>query len=91
MQVLKERLAENLVRVAFSVRGLLNAILIGSIKCYKLFISPAMPHSCRYYPSCSQYTIEAIEKYGPLKGGAFGAARILRCNQFFPGGPDTLE
>ncbi len=91
MQVLKMSLAEGFVRVASFVRGLLKTILIGSIKHYKLFISPAMPYSCRYYPSCSQYAIEAIEKYGPLKGGAFGVARILRCNQFFPGGPDPLE
>jgi len=46
--------------------------------------------TCRYYPSCSYYTEEAIEKYGIIKGGYFGIKRILRCNQWFPGGYDPV-
>jgi putative membrane protein insertion efficiency factor len=49
-----------------------------------------MPPSCRYTPSCSHYTLQAIEKYGFLKGSWMGAKRILRCNPFFPGGHDPV-
>ncbi len=45
---------------------------------------------CRFYPTCSQYTYEAIEKYGVIKGGAMGAWRIMRCNPFNPGGFDPV-
>jgi len=48
------------------------------------------PPSCRYTPTCSQYTLEAVEKYGPIKGLFLGFKRILRCNPFFPGGEDPV-
>jgi len=66
----------------------LSYILIGSVKFYKFFISPIIPNSCRYTPTCSSYAIEAIQKHGPLKGGWLALKRILRCNPFFHGGID---
>jgi len=60
------------------------------IKFYQKFISPMFPPSCRFTPTCSQYTFEAVEKYGPIKGLFLGIKRILRCNPFFPGGEDPV-
>lgn len=60
------------------------------IKFYQKFISPLFPPSCRYTPTCSQYTFEAVQKYGVLKGLFLGIKRILRCNPFFPGGEDPV-
>jgi putative membrane protein insertion efficiency factor len=61
------------------------------IKGYQKIISPVLPPSCRFYPSCSQYGIEAITKYGVFKGGAMTAWRILRCNPFSKGGYDPVR
>ncbi|RMD47667.1 MAG: membrane protein insertion efficiency factor YidD [Aquificota bacterium] len=66
----------------------MKKVLISLIKLYQKFISPAFPSSCRYYPSCSNYSIEAIEKYGILKGSLKSIWRILRCNPFSKGGID---
>ena len=65
-------------------------ILIYSIKGYHNCISPYLKTSCRFYPTCSQYAVEAIEKYGVLKGGLLTAWRILRCNPFAKGGYDPV-
>lgn len=66
-------------------------ILIGMIKFYKKFISPMKrTPSCRYIPSCSQYALEALQKYGPLKGSYLAVRRILRCNHFYEGGYDPV-
>jgi hypothetical protein len=66
-------------------------ILIGIIKFYKKFISPMKrTPSCRYIPSCSQYALEALQKYGPLKGSYLAVRRILRCNHFHEGGYDPV-
>ncbi|MEO0145126.1 MAG: membrane protein insertion efficiency factor YidD [candidate division WOR-3 bacterium] len=63
-------------------------LFISLIKGYQLFISPILPSSCRFYPTCSNYMILAIEKYGVLKGFIKGIFRILRCNPFSKGGID---
>ncbi len=60
------------------------------ISFYQRRISPLFPPRCRYYPTCSQYAYEAVERYGFLIGGALGAVRILRCNPLFPGGVDPV-
>jgi putative membrane protein insertion efficiency factor len=60
------------------------------IRFYKKAISPFLPSSCRFYPTCSEYTYQAIEKYGLLRGGWLGARRIARCNPFNPGGVDPV-
>ncbi len=60
------------------------------IRFYQRRISPMLPPSCRYYPSCSQYTYEAIQIYGFWRGSWLGAKRIARCNPFTPGGYDPV-
>jgi len=57
---------------------------------YKRWISPAFPPSCRYLPTCSEYAMEAIERYGALRGGAMAAWRVLRCHPFAKGGYDPV-
>lgn len=69
---------------------MLKKIAILLIKFYKTFISPVLPHSCRFYPTCSNYTLIAIERYGIFRGGILGAKRILRCHPFNPGGYDPV-
>jgi putative membrane protein insertion efficiency factor len=66
-------------------------IFVFLITSYKKYLSPLFPPSCRFYPTCSEYAIQAIEKYGILKGGAKAVWRILRCNPFNKGGLDPLE
>jgi putative membrane protein insertion efficiency factor len=68
------------------VRWIFNFI----VRAYQTVISPLMPPACRYYPSCSNYAIEAIEKYGAWRGGRMAASRILRCHPFRPGGFDPV-
>jgi putative membrane protein insertion efficiency factor len=65
-------------------------IVMGLIRFYQRFISPALPPSCRYYPTCSEYTYQAVERYGVLKGSWLGAKRLLRCHPFHPGGYDPV-
>jgi putative membrane protein insertion efficiency factor len=72
------------------VNRVFSAVLRGGIQCYRVVLSPLKPRSCRYYPTCSAYALEAIEKYGAAKGGALAVKRILRCNPFYPGGFDPV-
>lgn len=65
-------------------------VAIGIIHCYQRFISPLLPAACIYIPTCSQYAIEAIEKYGAVKGCWLGVRRILRCHPFHAGGYDPV-
>lgn len=68
----------------------MKMIALAMIRFYRKFISPALPPSCRFTPSCSLYTYEAIEKYGFLQGGWMGFRRILRCHPWNPGGYDPV-
>lgn len=68
----------------------MKKILIFTINIYRKYISPMKPPSCRFYPTCSQYAIQAIEKYGAIKGSFMAFKRILRCHPFHPGGYDPL-
>jgi len=58
------------------------------LKAYKKYLSPLLPNSCRFYPTCSAYAADAINKYGVLKGSIKSIYRILRCNPFNKGGYD---
>jgi putative membrane protein insertion efficiency factor len=66
-------------------------IIILFIRFYKRFISPILPNSCRFYPTCSQYAIDAVEKHGVAKGVIMASYRILRCNPFNRGGYDPVK
>lgn len=66
-----------------------TAILI--IRTYQKLISPLLPHSCRYYPSCSEYAAQSIEKRGILRGLFYSIRRVLSCNRFAKGGYDPVD
>ncbi len=66
-------------------------LLIFIIRIYKKILSPILPKSCRFYPSCSSYAIDAISKYGAFRGSMKAVYRILRCNPFNKGGYDPVR
>ena len=72
------------------MKAFLVSVLVLLVRGYQLFISPLLGPRCRFYPTCSQYAKEAIEKYGALKGGRLAVWRILRCNPFTRGGYDPV-
>jgi putative membrane protein insertion efficiency factor len=72
------------------VKRLLTALLIAPIRAYQRWISPAIGPRCRYYPTCSNYAIEAIRELGPVRGTILAGWRLLRCNPFSHGGFDEL-
>ena len=65
-------------------------LLLVLIRCYKYAISPLLGQNCRFFPSCSDYSVQAIEKYGALKGSGLALKRILRCHPWNPGGFDPV-
>lgn len=65
-------------------------LFLAVIRLYQIAISPGLPSSCRFAPSCSRYTLEAIQRYGALKGGWLGARRLARCHPWHPGGFDPV-
>ena len=71
-------------------KPILSKITIFLIRSYKQIISPLFPRACRYEPSCSEYSIEAIEKKGLIKGALLSIKRVLCCNPFTKGGYDPL-
>ncbi|ANJ69504.1 MULTISPECIES: membrane protein insertion efficiency factor YidD [Latilactobacillus] len=68
----------------------MRKILIGLVRFYQKGISPLLPPSCRYYPTCSSYMIQAIQKHGAILGLIMGIGRILRCHPFVRGGYDPV-
>ena len=66
-------------------------LAVAAIKSYQRVISPMLPDSCRFYPSCSQYTLVAVRKYGVFRGILMGSWRIMRCNPFSKGGFDPVR
>ncbi len=69
---------------------ILKKILIALIQFYRKYVSPLKSTKCPYFPSCSEYGLQAIEKYGAIKGSALATWRILRCNPFSKGGYDPV-
>lgn len=67
-----------------------RAALILVVRAYQVSLGPMLPSACRYTPSCSAYAVEALERYGALKGGWMAARRIGRCHPFRPGGYDPV-
>ncbi|KRK74134.1 membrane protein insertion efficiency factor YidD [Lacticaseibacillus nasuensis] len=68
----------------------MKTVLIWLVRGYQRFISPLLPPSCRYYPTCSSYMLTALQKFGFVRGFLMGSARILRCNPFVRGGIDKV-
>lgn len=68
----------------------MKQVLLGGIHFYQKVISPMKPATCRFYPTCSHYGKEAIEKHGALRGGYLTTRRLLRCQPFHPGGLDFV-
>ena len=69
----------------------MKKVFLIMIKFYRKYISPLKRPCCIYYPTCSQYAIDAIQKYGAFKGGLMSIKRILRCHPFHEGGYDPVE
>jgi putative membrane protein insertion efficiency factor len=69
----------------------LRFLLLETIKFYQKAISPYLGANCRFYPSCSQYALEAVERYGVGKGAFLALKRLLKCHPFHPGGVDFLK
>jgi len=65
-------------------------ILIFFLRIYQYAISPFLGRNCRFYPSCSEYAVEAVQKYGALRGGWMGLKRVCRCHPWNPGGVDPV-
>lgn len=71
-------------------KGIGARALVLLIRFYRAFISPLTPPSCRFYPTCSQYALEAVTKYGAVRGGWMAVKRISRCHPWNPGGYDPV-
>jgi uncharacterized protein len=76
--------------VAGRIQLPLTWLLIVLIRGYQVLVSPGLPPSCRFTPSCSQYALEAIQRYGALQGAWLGARRLVRCHPWHPGGFDPV-
>ena len=68
----------------------MKALVILLIRFYQKFLSPLKTPTCRFYPTCSQYALQAVEKYGVIKGGLLTIKRISKCHPFNPGGYDPV-
>jgi uncharacterized protein len=68
----------------------MKKLLIGVIRFYQIVISPLKPPTCRFYPTCSHYGLEAIKRFGPVKGGWLTIKRIVKCHPLHPGGIDPV-
>jgi hypothetical protein len=77
-------------RAETALAGLPRRLLAAIIRGYQRFLSPALPPSCRFHPSCSQYALEAVTRYGVLKGSWLAVRRLARCHPFHPGGFDPV-
>jgi uncharacterized protein len=69
----------------------LRTVLLAPVRVYQRAISPALPARCKYHPTCSQYAVDAVRRYGVLRGAVLAAWRLLRCNPWSHGGVDYVE
>jgi putative membrane protein insertion efficiency factor len=70
------------------IRWVLTFLVLVPVRFYQLIIGPLLPKVCRFHPSCSDYFIQAVDKYGPVRGSMKGIYRLCRCNPWNPGGYD---
>jgi putative membrane protein insertion efficiency factor len=68
----------------------MTTLLLVLIRAYQRFISPYTPPTCRFYPSCSAYAVEAVGRYGPWRGAGLAVRRLVRCHPWNPGGYDPV-
>jgi putative membrane protein insertion efficiency factor len=68
----------------------MRSLLIWLVRAYRFLVSPILPPACRFTPTCSEYAIEAISRYGALRGSYLAARRLLRCHPLCPGGYDPV-
>lgn len=78
-------------KIIYYIINMPKKILINFINFYQKYISVYTPKTCKYYPTCSEYTKQAVDKYGIIKGSILGIIRILKCNPFSKGGIDKLK
>jgi len=69
----------------------MRLLAIAALRIYQLLVSPLLPRACRFYPSCSQYALEAIAEDGVVRGGWLAFCRLARCHPWHPGGVDLVE
>jgi len=69
----------------------MKAAVLAALRFYKRHISPGLPAACRYTPTCSEYAMDAVERYGALRGGALAIKRVLSCNPLSRGGYDPVR
>jgi len=74
-----------------SVGDAMRKAVIATLRFYKRFLSPLLPSACRFHPTCSEYMLEAVEKYGARRGISLGLRRVLRCHPFHHGGFDPVR
>jgi hypothetical protein len=68
----------------------MRSVAVALIRCYQLALSPLLPPACRFYPSCSNYALDAVREHGALRGGWLALRRLARCNPWHPGGVDFV-
>jgi hypothetical protein len=68
----------------------MKTVLLFGLRTYKRILSPVLGRHCRFYPTCSDYMAQAVDKYGPARGLVFGLKRLLRCHPFHEGGLDPV-
>ncbi|GHC20140.1 hypothetical protein GCM10010082_09950 [Kushneria pakistanensis] len=82
--------ADALRQLTRGLQKMLRKVLVGLVRCYQYVISPLIGPRCRFWPTCSQYAIEAIQLHGALRGGWLALKRLLRCHPFCAGGVDPV-
>lgn len=68
----------------------MRRVMVMTLRFYKRFLSPLLPPACRFTPTCSEYAMEAVTRFGPAHGGWMALLRLLRCHPFHPGGHDPV-
>jgi len=72
------------------VNNIAQRVVLGLLRAYRRAVSPLLPPACRYVPTCSEYAMEAVERYGAIRGSAMAVWRVLRCHPFTQGGLDPV-